>query len=68
MTIKKCKCRSPDLLFKRYDFREDDYAYRGTCKTCGLLRAWFNGNKYRVLKGGKIATGGTPNFRREVKK
>lgn len=60
--LNRCKCKSPNLTFKKFDFeRGRRAAYRGTCLICGLVRCWTDANNFKLIatcsspkpKGGK---------------
>lgn len=47
----RCTCKAPPLQFEKFIFsngkgRPSGHAYKGTCKSCGLLRAWYDGDNY----------------------
>ncbi len=57
--IKRCRCDSPKLSFKRYVFEEGKRSsYKGTCKKCGLVCGWYDAENYKLIVTGNSPKGG----------
>lgn len=62
MRINRCKCRKPRLRFDKYYFDQGRrISYRGTCKNCGLLRAWYEADNYKLIANVSNLKGGDSN-------